>query len=52
MGQLNFFMTKAEIENQIKEIIDSDLFLVFNSQFYDSEKPVPLKNFNEIVDSK
>lgn len=50
MGQLNFFMTQDEIRTQIKELIASDLYLLFNGAFFDSEQPTPLKDSNINLD--
>lgn len=52
MGQLNFFMTKDEIDKEVEELIISELFLVFNGSFFNSKHPIPMNSSTEIGDSK
>jgi hypothetical protein len=45
-------MTKDEIDSEVEELINSDLFLLFNGSFFNSEHPTPLTSSTEIGDSK
>jgi hypothetical protein len=44
-------MTQEEIKNEVDEIINSNLFVLFHGSFFDVERPTPLANSNEIEDS-
>jgi hypothetical protein len=52
MGQLNFFMTQEEIYKEVKQLIDSDSFLLFDGVSFNSEIPVPMTEPNGIENSK
>lgn len=52
MGQLNFFMTHDEILNEVKQLIDSDTFLLFNEAYFNTETPFPITESSEIENSK
>lgn len=48
MGQLNFFMTKGELVNEIKQLIISDHYLLFDKAFFDSECPEMINEISNI----
>jgi hypothetical protein len=48
MGQLNFFMTQEEIYKEVKHLIDSDSFLLFDGFSSISEIPIPITEPNHI----
>jgi hypothetical protein len=52
MSQLNFFMTQEEIRNEVEELINSSLFVLFNGSFFNFEIPTPMTNSKEIGESK
>ena len=52
MGQLNFFMTKEEIYNEVQELIDSEFFELFQGSFFLSENPKPLSKPLQINETK
>lgn len=52
MGQLNFFMTHDEILNEVKQLIDSDTFLLFDGACFNLETPFPMTELKEIENSK
>ena len=45
-------MTHEEIKNEVDELINADLYVLFNGSFFNTEHPIGLINSNEIADSK
>ena len=48
MGQINFFMTEAEIVNQINELLLSNNFTLFNKTFFDSQIPESISQIDNL----
>jgi hypothetical protein len=50
MGQLNFFMTKEELVEEINKLLASDQYYIFRGQFFDKEFPEPSTNLDTLTD--
>src|SRR5258705_10437596 len=48
MSQVNFFMTKDEMNTRLNDLILSEHFQIFNGSFFDTEKPVPISNKDDL----
>lgn len=48
MSQLNFFMTKNELVNEINQLLSSGFYLLFDKTFFDSENPETISKITNI----
>jgi hypothetical protein len=48
MSQLNFFMTKDELVNEINQLLNSEDYLLFDKTFFDSESPETVSKITNI----
>lgn len=48
MSQLNFFMTKDELLNEINQLLNSDDYILFDKTFFDSESPERINQITNI----
>jgi hypothetical protein len=49
MGQLNFFITKDEIKNEIDQLLISKEYTLFKEKFFDSKFPQPVSAKSDLT---